>query len=77
MCSFLESGGKVRMLVKKMETRVQETTSEAMPLSLDSSVQFSCSLVSNSLGPHELQHARPPCPSPTPGVYPNSFPLIQ
>ena len=35
-------------------------------------VQFSCSVVSNSLWPHESQHARPPCPSPTPGVYPNS-----
>ena len=31
----------------------------------------SCSVVSNSLQPHELQHARPPCPSPTPGVYSN------
>ena len=40
-----------------------------------SSVQFICSVVSNSLQPHELQHARPPCPSPTPGVYPNSCPL--
>ena len=36
------------------------------------SVQFSCSVVSNSLQPHELQHARPPCPSPTPGVHSNS-----
>ena len=34
--------------------------------------QFSCSVMSNSLPPHELQHARPPCPSPTPGVRPNS-----
>ena len=39
------------------------------------SVQFSCSVVSNSLWPHELQHARPPCPSPTPGICPNSCPL--
>ena len=39
-----------------------------------SSFQFSHSVVSNSLWPHELQHARPPCPSPTPGVYPNSCP---
>ena len=38
------------------------------------SVQFSCSVVSDSLRPHELQHARPPCPSPTPGVYSNSCP---
>ena len=37
-------------------------------------VQFSRSVVSDSLRPHELQHARPPCPSPTPRVYPNSCP---
>jgi len=35
-------------------------------------VQFSLSVMSNSLRPHELQHARPPCPSPTPGVHSNS-----
>ena len=38
------------------------------------SVQFSHSVVSDSLWPHESQHARPPCPSPTPGVYANSCP---
>ena len=38
---------------------------------------LSCSVVSNSLRPHESQHARLPCPSPTPGVYPNSCPLSQ
>ena len=38
------------------------------------SVQFSHSVMSNSLWPHELQHARPPCPSPTPGIYSNSCP---
>ena len=37
-----------------------------------SSVQFSRLVVSDSLRPHEPQHARPPCPSPTPGVYSNS-----
>ena len=37
-------------------------------------VQFSCSVVSDYLRPHELQHARPPCPSPTIGVYANSCP---
>ena len=42
-----------------------------------SSVQFSDSVVSNSLQPHELQHARPPCPSPIPRVHPNSCPLSQ
>jgi len=39
------------------------------------SVQFGRSVMSDSLQPHELQHARPPCPSPTPGVYSNSCPL--
>ena len=39
-----------------------------------SSVQFSHSVMSDSLWPHELQHARPSCPSPTPGVYSNSCP---
>ena len=42
-----------------------------------SSVQFSRSVVSYSLWPHELQHSRPPCPSPTPGVYSSSCPLSQ
>ena len=42
-----------------------------------SSVLFSCSVVSNSLWPREPQHARPPCPSPTPGVHPNLCPLSQ
>ena len=37
-------------------------------------VQFSCSVVYDFLQPHELQHTRPPCPSPTPGVYPNPCP---
>ena len=41
------------------------------------SVQFSCSVMSDSLPSHELQHARPPCPSPTPGVHPNPCPLSQ
>ena len=46
-------------------------THEAEP----SSVQFSCSVVSDSLRPHGLQHTRLPCPSPTPGAYSNSCPL--
>ena len=39
-----------------------------------SSLQFSRSVVSDSLWPHEPQHSRPPCPSPTPGVHPNPRP---
>ena len=41
------------------------------------SVQFSCSVMSDSSQTHELQHARPPCPSPNPGVHPNLHPWSQ
>ena len=41
----------------------------------EDSVQFSCSVMSYSLQPHELQHVRTPCPSPTPGIHPNSCPF--
>ena len=47
---------------------------EIVILSEVSSVQFRCSVVSNSLQPHESQHTRPPCPSPSPGVHSNSHP---
>ena len=47
------------------------TTREVLQFS---SVQFSRSVVSDSSRPHESQHARPPCPSPTPGVHSNSHP---
>ena len=53
-----------------------QSTGNATPLfSSVSSVQFSRSVVSDSLRPHGLQHTRPPCPPPTPGVYSNSCPL--
>ena len=44
---------------------------------LRSSVQFSHSVVSDSLQPHESQHTRPPCPSPSPGVHSDSHPSSQ
>ena len=46
-----------------------------MFLNSTSSVQFSHSVMFNSSQPHEPQHTRPPCPSPTPGVHPNPCPL--
>ena len=49
----------------------------AFSVILDFSVQFSLSVVSDSLGPDELQQDRPPCPSRTPGVYPNPCPSSQ
>ena len=48
---------------------------KGMKKTLLHSVQFSRSVVSNSLWPHGLQHTRLPCPSPTPGAYSNSCPL--
>ena len=53
------------------EIWIKALLSKALSTSL---VQFSCSVVSNSLQPHGLQHARLPCPSPTPGIYSNSCP---
>ena len=50
-------------------------TSKMISWGIFSSVQFSRSVVSDSLRPHESQHTRPPCPSPTPRVYLNSCPL--
>ena len=47
---------------------------KSVHLKLFISVQFSCSVVSDSLWPHELQHTRPPCPSLTPRVQPNPCP---
>ena len=52
-------------------------SSEKAQLDAQWSVQFSCSVMSNSSRPHEPQHARPPCPSPTPGVHPNPRPSSQ
>ena len=59
-------------LFSVMQQPTWEGSSGKNQLSL---VQFSHSVVSNSLRPHGLQHSRPPCPSPTPGVYSNSCSL--
>ena len=64
--------GKVMSLLFKMLSRLVITF---FPRS--SSVQFSRSVVSNSLRPHESQHARPPCPSPTPRAHSDSCPSSQ
>ena len=48
-----------------------------LQMEMNQSVQFSCSVVSDSLRPHESQHARPPCPSPTPRVHSDSLPSNQ
>ena len=56
---------QVQFLVRKLRSHKSQF----------SSAQFSCSVVSDYLRPHEPQHTRPLCPSPTPGVYLNSCPL--
>ena len=63
--------------VKCWETLSERISRNPSSSSNELSVQFSHSVVSDSLWPHEQQHTRPPCPSPTPGVYPNSCPLSQ
>ena len=64
----VSSGQRVQHSVQNTEITIQNTTFSAKlgvtwdPLGQASSVQFSCSVMSNSLQPHGLQHARPPCP---------------
>ena len=73
----------VKNLSAGQETQIQNLCwkipwrRESQPKLKIHSVQFSCSVVSDSLGPHGLQYARLPCPSPTPGVHPNPCPLSQ
>ena len=65
----------LQMVTVAMKVRVLVPVRKAL-LNL-CSIQFSHSVMSNSLQPHELQHARPPCPSPTPRVHSDSRPLSQ
>ena len=60
-----------------LKLNIQKKKITASGLIQYSSVQFSHSVISNSLQPHESQHARPPCPSPTPRVHSDSRPLSQ
>ena len=66
-----------RKFVKRSIFKKKKKKRQRGHQSVSQSVQFSHSVMSNSLQPHGLQHARPPCPSPTPGVYSNSCPLNQ
>ena len=62
------------MLLETMKCICNFSIYRMLVLTVHSSVQFSCSVVSDSLWPHESQHARPSCLSPTPGVHSNSRP---
>ena len=63
-----DCGSDHELLIAKFSLKLKKVEITTRPFS---SIQFSHSLMSNSLQPHELQHARPPWPSPTPGVYSN------
>ena len=84
LCTGLSAMARVHHLFSHLTTNHNEafgsgitsafppaTASSSLPFS---SVQFGRSVVSDSLRPHESQHVRPPCPSPTPGVHPDSRP---
>ena len=71
----LPSGGFVSRIVNSVKAWAADSGKVPTPVPRLCSVQFSLSVVSDSLQPHGLQHARPPCPSPTPIVYSNSCPL--
>ena len=62
------------VLLHRLGTAQRYQSSGRIFAEILSSVQFSCSVMSDSLQPHELQHTRPPCPSPTPRVYSYSCP---
>ena len=70
-------GPSVRCQIEMVKTDTLSPNFKGYVTLVRECFQLSRSVVSNSLRPHEPQHARPPCPSPTPGVYPNSCPLSQ
>ena len=69
----MSKGQKIKITISLAKCKMWSS----QPLAQFSSVQFSHSVVSDSWQPNGLQHARPPCPSPTAGVYPNPRPLSQ
>ena len=74
-CPLMEKWIK-KMYIYIMEYYSAVKKNEIMPYCSNmDGYQVSRSVMSDSLWPHELQHARPPCPSPTPGVHPNPYPL--
>ena len=69
-----DCGSDHEPLIAKFRLKLKKVVETTRPVS---SVQFSRSVVSNSLLPNDLQHTRPPCPKPIPRVYPNSCPSSQ
>ena len=69
-----KSNAHMRIWLKQIQVCLVEIDSQEMQSRADQFSSVSCSVVSDSLRPHGLQHARPPCPSLTPRVYSNSCP---
>ena len=75
--SLLPTRGSLSLAVASNKPNCVVCRCVSWILYLIRSDQISRSVVSDSLWPHESQHSRPPCPSPTPGVHPDSRPLSQ
>ena len=73
-CGLGQDSAVLRWTMKPKDSQTEMCYPRPLKIQVHS-VQFSRSIVVDSLWPHELQHARPPCPSPTPRVYPNPCPL--
>ena len=75
-CSHIKTDSHKAHHLKELHCLTEKKKKHPLPKKsvLYFSVQFSHSVMSDSLQPHELQHARPPSPSPTPRVYPNPCP---
>ena len=71
-----DCGKDHELLIAKFRLKLKKVGKTTRPFGYQS-VQFSCSVVSDSLPPHETQHARPPCPKLTPGVHSDSRPPSQ
>ena len=69
---WLDGGWSTGIRIRELGDRRWRSSNEV--LKVEVSVQFNCSVLSDTLWTHELQHARPPCPSQIPGVYSNSCP---
>ena len=75
MLQYFWNGLYVSMIQNSEFSYPVSPTTKVSPPEAMSSVQLSLSVVSDSLRPHKSKHARPPCPSPTPGIYSDSCPL--
>ena len=71
---YMTTGKIIALTIQTFVSQVISLLFNTLPRFVIASVQFSRSVELDSLRPHESQHARPPCPSPTPGAHPNSCP---